>query len=123
MDDDRRIAFKSGADDFLAKPCQEDELFEKMRALLNISYDYEEVSDAGGRPCSGVETLSAENFGQLPRELIDELRNATLNGNKKLLDELILKVRETEDARSAGALQELADKYEYDALMQLLESA
>ena len=67
--------------------------------------------------------MSAERLGQLPRELIEELRNATLNGNKKLLDKLILKVRETGDAESAHALQELADKYEYDALTRLLEEA
>jgi len=123
MDDDRRNVSQTGADDFLAKPCREDELLEKMRALLNISYDYEEVSDAEGQPRGGVEALSAEKLGQLPRELIEELRNATLNGNKRLLDKLILKVPETGDPGSAHALQALADKYEYDALTRLLEEA
>ena len=47
MDEDRRTVSQSGADDFLAKPCREDELLEKMRALLNIAYDYEEMT--GGR--------------------------------------------------------------------------
>ena len=41
--------------------------------------------------------------------------------NKKLLDKVIAKVRGTGDAASARALQELADKYEYDALTRLLE--
>jgi hypothetical protein len=41
-----------------------------------------------------------------------------LSGNKKLLNELILKVP---DRDSAQALQELADKYEYDALARLME--
>jgi PAS domain S-box-containing protein len=123
MDDDRRTVAQSGADDFLAKPCREDELLEKMRALLNITYDYEEVSDAEGGPHGGAESLSAEKLGQLPRGLIEELRNATLSGNKRLLDRLIFKVRETEDAASANALQALADKYEYDALTRLLEEA
>jgi hypothetical protein len=59
----------------------------------------------------------------LPRELIEEIRNATLTGNKKLLDELILKVPGAGDAESAQGLQELADRYEYDALTQLLEEA
>ena len=124
MDDDRRTVAQSGADDFLAKPCREDELLEKMRALLNIAYDYEEVSEAE-KPSllPRRRALSAERLGQLPRELVEELRNATLSGNKKLLDKLILKVRETEDAESARALQELADKYEYDALTRLLEEA
>jgi hypothetical protein len=72
---------------------------------------------------AGAAALSAERLGQLPRELVEELRDATLSGNKKLLDKLILKVRETGDAESAHALQELADKYEYDALTRLLEEA
>jgi hypothetical protein len=46
-----------------------------------------------------------------------------LSGNKRLLDKLLLKVRETEDAGSAQALQALADKYEYDVLTRLLEEA
>ncbi len=65
--------------------------------------------------------LSAEELRQLPRELIEELRNATLSGNKKLLDKLILKVRGMENITSAFGLQKLADKYEYDALTRLLE--
>jgi CheY-like chemotaxis protein len=118
MDEDHRIVSESGADDFLAKPCREDELMEKMRTLLDIAFDYEEVSGAEDESHLGVAALSADRLGQLPRELIKEIRRATLTGNKKLLNELILKVPERD---SAQALQELADKYEYDALTRLME--
>ena len=77
MDEDRRAVAQSGADDFLAKPCREDELLEKMRALLNIAYDYEETereSKASFRRCAA---LSAERLGRLPRELVEEIRDAT----------------------------------------------
>ena len=70
-----------------------------------------------------MSALSGEKLRQLPQELVEELRNATLSGNKKLLDKLILKVRETGDAKTAHALKELADNYEYDALSQSLEDA
>jgi two-component system sensor histidine kinase/response regulator len=124
MDEDRRSVAQSGADDFLAKPCREEELLEKLRVLLNIAYDYEQVSAAEGQPPAEVTpALSAEKLGQLPRELVGELRNATLSGNKRLMDKLIVKVREMDDAASANGLQELADKYEYDALTRLLEEA
>jgi CheY-like chemotaxis protein len=119
MDEDRRTVKKSGADDFLAKPCREDELLEKMRTHLHIAYNYEEPSDA----VAGGDALNAERLGQLPRELIDELRTATASGNKRLLDKLIDKVREREDAAFADTLQRLADRYEYDALSQSLEEA
>jgi len=123
LDEDRQRVLESGADDFLAKPCREGELFEKMRTLLNISYDYLEIGEPNGEALRDVQALSAEKLSQLPRELIDELRAATANGSKKSLDMLILKVRETEDAASAAGLQELADKYEYDALTRLFEKA
>ncbi len=121
MDEDRRTSTQSGADDFLAKPCREDELLEKLRTHLNLSYDYEEGTD--GQAPSGDEALSAARLRQLPRELIEELRNATSSGNKRLLDRLIRRVSEIEDAAFASALQKLADRYEYDTLSRSLEEA
>jgi hypothetical protein len=94
-----------------------------MRSLLNISYDYEEVSGADGQPLAGLAALSAERFERLSPELIEELRDATLMGNKSDLDSLIRKVRETADPASADVLQDLADKYEYDGLTELLDEA
>ena len=93
---------------------------EKIRALLGIAFDYEELVSGGSQTPGGVAPLSAEKFAQLPRELIQEIRKATKRGNKKLLDELI---REVPEPAFAAALQGLADKYEYDALTQLLEEA
>jgi PAS domain S-box-containing protein len=121
LDDDRRAVSQSGADGFVSKPCDENELLEKIRVLLNVAYEYEEISDTG---VAGAEAnaISARKLGQLPPELMAEIREATLSGNKRSLDRLIVKVHEA-DAGSAGALQELADKYEYDALIQVLEEA
>jgi len=121
LNEDRSTVSQSGADDFLAKPCREDDLLEKIRTLLNLSYDYEEMTD--GQPLAGTAALSTESLGKLSRQLIEDLRDATLSGNKRLLDKLILKVAETEDAAPARALQELADKFDYDTLTRLLEGA
>jgi CheY-like chemotaxis protein/two-component sensor histidine kinase len=123
MNDDRQEVAYSGVDDFVAKPCSEDELLEKMRVLLDIAYDYEEIGGADGDPSAGIAALSVVTLGQLPRELIEELRSATLSGSKRRLDKLIEEVRGSEAAGSANALQVLADKYEYDTLTRLLEEA
>jgi PAS domain S-box-containing protein len=124
LDTDREKVTQSGADGFIGKPCREGELLETIRTFLNVVYDYENVDDdVQGKPLAGDVSLNAEKLGQLPRELIEELRGATLTGNKRLLDKLIEKVRETQNAGPAQALQELADKYEYDALTRLLEAA
>jgi hypothetical protein len=68
-----------------------------------------------------LEPLTADRLGRLPRELIEELLEATLNGNKRLLDEMIIQVRDGEDPVVAHALREMADKYDYEALTRLLE--
>jgi hypothetical protein len=92
-----------------------------MRVHLNIAYDYEEMNGNESKPAAGASALSAERLGKVPLELVEQLRNATLSGNKNLMDNLILKVGTTGHAGSAQALQKLADHYEYDALIQLLE--
>jgi PAS domain S-box-containing protein len=121
MDGDRQAVVQSGANAFVSKPCREDELLETMRSLLDIKYDYAEADESECQPAAAGLALSAESLRQLPRELIEEIHRATLTGNKKLLDRLIVKVREVGDTRSGDGLKELADKYDYDALTQLLE--
>ncbi|MGA2740227.1 MAG: response regulator [Bryobacteraceae bacterium] len=121
MDDDRQAVLQSGADDFLAKPCRDDELLEKMRPLLGIAYDYEEAG--GTESIAALEVLTAERLRQLPSALVAEIRGAIRAGNKKLLNKLIRNVGQIEDLPFACSLQALADKYEYVALTRLLEEA
>ena len=126
LDEDRRKVRQSGADDFLAKPCREEVLLEKVRALLNIAYDYEDTGESDSRPDSPAGPLWAEkvtHVTQLPHELIEQLRDATSNGDKRLLNKLIARVDQSKDAEFARDLQNLADRYEYDALTRLLEEA
>jgi CheY-like chemotaxis protein/two-component sensor histidine kinase len=119
MGEDRRTAAECGADDFLAKPCREDELLSKIGTLLNVAYEY--VEDNQGDNPDGSATLSADRLGRLPAALLEELRVAVKAGRKKLLNKVILDVGGTGDTESARALQALADHYQYDALTRLLE--
>jgi CheY-like chemotaxis protein len=121
MNDDRQAAAQSGADAFLAKPCREDELFETIHSHLSVSYDYDEASATGRQGPASLSALSPESLTQIPHELLEQLRHATLTGNKKLLDQLVVRVRETGAAESAEGLQDLVSRYNYDTLMGLLE--
>ncbi len=123
--EDRRKVQQSGADDFLAKPCLEDALLGKIGTLLNVVYDYEEPSEAGGQsnvsaPVFGIKTLAS--LKQLPQELIEALRNATADGDKQVLNSLIASVDQAKDSEFVRDLQNLADMYEYDALTRLLNA-
>lgn len=117
MDEDRRVIAASGADRFMAKPFRENELFETLKQLLNISYDYENTADDAGEAI----VPTTEAFAELDPELRRGLRAAISNGQKKTLDQLILKMREQVDGAAADAFRELANQYEYDRLIELLE--
>jgi PAS domain S-box-containing protein len=123
MNEERRIVLESGADGFLAKPCREDDLFETIRIFLKIVYDYDETDAGEDELAAGLPVVSAARLGQLPREALEDLRDAALNGNKKLLNGLIVKLRKGDHAGCADGVQGLADAYQYQSLAQLLEEA
>ena len=126
MVNDRQVAFDNGADDFISSPCREDELLTKIRTHLGITYVYDEETASNETEAAAAmmrATLSPEELRQLPPDLIIHLLSATLDGNKADLNKLILKVEERGSSQSARGLQELADNYEYDRLIQLLEKA
>jgi len=117
--DGQRDAVMCGGvfDDFLAKPCREGELLEKIRAHLNLEYRYvggETGPDKDGCGVPGP-VRGARLLAKLPADCIDRLRDAVLNGEKDRLDRLIRSVEEL-DVPAARSLQEVADRYEYDVL-------
>jgi signal transduction histidine kinase/FixJ family two-component response regulator len=123
LDDDRRAVFRSGGDDFLSKPCRGDDLLEKIRLRLGLSYQYAETPSEPEAATSAGGDLRADRLKLLPSALIDQLRRATLDGDKNCLDKLIAKIREQGDAESANGIQKLADRYEYDSLTEVLEAS
>jgi len=66
MDEDRRTVSESPADAFLSKPCREDDLLEKIRALLKIEYDYQEDNSVQDLLAlnAGVEAARAGDAGK-----------------------------------------------------------
>jgi PAS domain S-box-containing protein len=127
LNEDRRMIMQSGVNDFLSKPCQEEELLRKMQACLNLSYLYEDTGAGRNDSCAalGSDPRSAviqDLLQELPPQLVGDLRLAIQSGDKSRLDQLIDQVGER-DVVVSQALKSLADRYEYDALTHLFEGA
>lgn len=77
LGDDRLAAMGSGADDFLAKPCREDQLLKTLSAHLNIAYEYDERRATPRGRCRSrcVRDTQTVRRGSLGRG-----RQAALNG-------------------------------------------
>lgn len=122
MEHDRRSAMRNGFDDFVSKPCREEELLEKIGARLRLRYVYAGEETRAGTGSSTARVDSVVALRELPHDLIEQLLGAVRSGQKSRLDDLIGTVKE-HDAGSASTLQSLGDRYEYDALSQMLAEA
>jgi CheY-like chemotaxis protein len=114
FEEDRRSVIASGVADFIAKPCREGELFDKIRRHLGVEYVYAEEESVRA-PALGL----AEAVAGLPEEWIRELREAISNGENDRLDGLVERVA-ARHPQLGDALRELAETYAYDELMSLL---
>ena len=121
FEEERDKLLASGADDFLRKPFREQELFEKLRKHLDVEYVYadEETSGAATPTGAGTDPLSSESIAALPGDLVVQMREAALNGYLDRLNELIEQLTD-HHPNEAAALRDLADRYEYDTLLELL---
>jgi PAS domain S-box-containing protein len=123
LDDERLATLRSGMDDFVAKPCDENELLETLRKHLKIDFRYEDIAADEAMPTNTGSHLNIGSLRNFPLPMLEALRNATLKGDKRLMDKLILEMSEAGFAESTFALRRMVENYEYDTLRRTLEEA
>ena len=123
FEDGRKDMAAIGVDGYIRKPFRESELFETLARCLSIKYVYAEEA-AGSLPqqSAATATLSAEALSRLPKDLVQGIRDAASGANLKPLLTLISQV-ETHDAQAAEGLRELANHYDYEAILGVLPGA
>jgi len=118
----RREAFDAGADDFLGKPFREEELFEKIRLLLGVEYDYDLEKREDALPDTAAKPdFSPEELASMPLDLMEQMRQAAVNADYDLLLELIQRVESTNENLS-HTLRGLVEQYNYQKLLDILNS-
>jgi CheY-like chemotaxis protein len=116
MPDAEQEARAAGADDFLRKPYQEAELLTKIARALDLPHEVEAPSQREDTPAAPLSTL----VGQLPAELVQQLREAVLQARKERIERLAEQAaRYSEPA--ARQIQALARQFQYEQLMSALE--
>ena len=120
FDKDRAAVMDAGADDFISKPFQADDILGKIQEHMAIAYQYASVDAETAQPEPLGEALSAATLETLPATLRQKLRDAVLNGQMDRLTALVQEVAD-HDARMAGQLKELVDAYQYNTLITLFQ--
>lgn len=116
----RRDAMAAGADDFLPKPFREDELFEKIRLLSGVEYEYERREEEAA-PSVAAEIAAPEDSVPLPPDLVARLRQAAVNADYDLLLLLAGEV-EAHSKSFSRRLKGLIRQYDYRQILDLLVS-
>ena len=120
FEDGRKDMAAIGVDGYIRKPFRESELFEALARCLSITYVYaEEAAGSLPQPSAAAATPSAEALSRLPKDLVQGIRDAASGANLKRLLTLISQL-ETHDAQAAEGLRELANHYDYEAILRVL---
>jgi PAS domain S-box-containing protein len=108
-----------GADDFIGKPFLENELFDKIRALLQVDYVYSQIGLGTPLDEQNTACVTQKSLVAMPAGLLREIREAIIEADiYRALAAIDL--LEAQDAGVARWLRRLAKGYEYQALLDLL---
>ncbi len=109
-----------GADDFVGKPFRENELFEKIRELLQVEYLYDPQEPGAATKEEGKTAgVTRESLAAMPADLLAGIREAIIEADVyRALAAIDL--LEAYDAGIAEGLRQLAKGYEYQILLDLL---
>ncbi len=113
----QKESLDSGADDFIPKPVQVDELFEKMAFYLNLDWEYKEKS----KPIS-KRKIQKEKIVYPSKEALGKLYDYALQYEYQGLDEE-LKIITKQDKRFspfAENIRQLVEDYRMDEIIELL---
>jgi CheY-like chemotaxis protein len=111
------VILAAGCDDVVHKPFKDHEIFKTMARLLDIKYLYEEKGEEAARK-ERVD-LTQEMLADLPGELVQELREATLTLNREASLEVIARIAEHAPDTAKG-LGTLLDNFQVGQIRDLL---
>ncbi len=117
FEEDRVEMLAEGCDDFVRKPFQSAEIFDKIAHHLGVRYRYAEAEAKEAAPVTSDEITAA--LRALPPALLTRLERATVETDMQRVAALISEIR-THDAALADALSALANDFEYDKILQAI---
>ena len=110
----------AGVDAFVRKPYREGALFAVIGELLGVRYVYGQTVPPTPPPAdTPVGSTLSQRLSDLPPALIDELREAAIEGRAKRL-EWLADEAEPFSAAAAAEIRGLARDFQYDALVSAL---
>jgi PAS domain S-box-containing protein len=116
MDGAQGEVHRAGADAYIRKPFQHDEVFETLRRVLDVTYEY--AGEEGKESGTTVLLVMQKQMATWPKEMVTAMRQALEEGDMSRMRDAIEPLKEVDPA-SAAALQALTEQYDYETLGRL----
>ncbi|MBD1913366.1 MULTISPECIES: hybrid sensor histidine kinase/response regulator [unclassified Leptolyngbya] len=119
----RSVILAAGCDDFVRKPFQVHQIFEKLAEHLGVQYVYGEptVAEPVAAPQDAV-AAEPITLDTMPSNWIEELRQAATKVNAKQVLQLVQQIP-PEHAELAQTLTQLVDRFQFEDIVMLTQTA
>ncbi|SKB14430.1 putative Histidine kinase [Planktothrix sp. PCC 11201] len=118
FEEDREKVILTGCNDFISKPFQQREIFDKLAKYLGVQYIYEAEEQAPKKQL--VETLSVEDISMMSPQWLEQMYQAAYYLDTEVMNELILQIPESK-ASLSQALTDYINNFNSDRIMELIQ--
>lgn len=119
FEEQRAVVLSAGCDDFVRKPFQDTEIFEKMAKHLGVRYLYTDEQPEAKATTSPAK-LNLADLAELPAVWVTELHAAASKAQTKRIEELLKQIR-PDHPPLAEAIQGMVAQFRFDEIMRLTE--
>ena len=121
----RQTFFSVGCDDFICKPFQQQELFEKISQHVGVQYLYEAISEVQQSNANINTPLSKSSLqakiALMPEDWQKKLKRSALEGNDAGIPSLLEEIS-SEQIGLKNAIAQLASNFDFDKILALLQT-
>ena len=119
FEDDREKVLNVGCNDFIRKPFQQKELFDKIAQHLGVQYRYQTIEASAHK--SSVELLSVEALSEMSPQWLEDMYQAAYYLDADVMNELIAQIPKS-NARLSKALTDSINNFNCDRILELIRS-
>ncbi|WP_333212202.1 response regulator [Microcoleus sp. S36b_A4] len=117
FEEDREKVLMAGCNDFISKPFQQRELFDKLAKYLGLQYIYEVLEKTPQKLLT--ETVSVEDISVMSPEWLEQMYQAAYYLDTEVMNELIVQIPESK-AGLSKALTDYINNFNSDRIMDLI---
>ena len=123
FESDRQKSLELGANAFLSKPLQVDELFQTLQTLLPLEWIYENgLAAEDSQSTTALASSSSQSIFLPPQDVLIQLHHCTKTGDIQSIEEILETLKDNRLAPFVAQLRQLTDDFQIRQIRIFLES-